>query len=373
MFRRLIIAFGLLFGLAAQSLAQEQPAAIPEPNEVAAQQPAAPTPEAVVVAPAQVYAPGQRFGGDDGVFRFVVVGDALARGLGAGLERLTELDPRFEVVTRANDASGVARPEIYDWPAAIPKILRSSKFDAVVVLIGVNDYRPIKTPDAAFDPGTDEWKTRYKANVDNILASARSNGARVYWITLPPMQNAEYDTQMQMISGLQREQVVTGNQILVDIRPPLLTPEGEFMASDVDEKGKARRLRGKDGINFSRQGNDYVADLVMGAIRKTEGVADLQSADDSQPAETQVAVAVPTTTTSPLFGQQGVDGTTVSFEAEALAKEVPQKITPDLSNAGKLGLRIQRNSLAQRFYRTGQAIGVPYGRFDDFSVSGTAP
>ncbi len=374
MLRRLIITAGFVLGLSGLAIAQEQPAAIPEPNEVQAQQsPPAPPAEAIVVAPAQVHAPGSRFGGDDGVFRFVVVGDALARGLGAGLERLTELDPRFEVVTRANDASGVARPEIYDWPAAIPKILRASKFDAVVAFMGMNDYRAIKTPDASFDPGTEEWKARYKANMDNILASARSNGARVYWITLPPMQNPEFETQMQMISGLQREQVVTGNEILVDIRPALLTPEGEFMIGDIDEKGKARRLRGKDGINFSRQGNDYVADLVMGAIRKTEKVPELQSAnEDAVAPETQVAVAVPTTT-SPLFGQQGVDGSTVSFEADALAKEVPQKITPDLSNAGKLGLRIQRNSLAQRFYRTGEAIGVPYGRFDDFSVGGANP
>ncbi|MBL8791593.1 MAG: DUF459 domain-containing protein, partial [Rhizobiales bacterium] len=343
------------------------------PNEVVAQQPVAPRPEVVVVAPAQVHSPGERFGGDDGVFRFVVAGDALARGLGAGLERLTELDPRFEVVSRANDASGVARPEIYNWPAAIPKILRSGKFDAVVAFMGVNDYRTIKTPEASFEPGTAEWQERYKENMDNILASARSNGARVYWITLPPMQNSEFDAQMQMITGLQRERVVTGNQILVDVRPALLTPEGTYMIGDLDEKGKARRLRGKDGINFSRQGNDYLADLVMGAIRKTERVPELQSSkEDPLAAEVQVAVALPSST-SPLFGQQGIDGASVSFEAEALAKEVPQKITPDLSNAGKLGLRISRNSLAQRFYRTGEALGVPFGRFDDFSVSATAP
>lgn len=373
MVRRFIIVALFLAGFTSLAPAQEQPVAIPDPNEVTAQMPAPVAPEAVVVAPAQVHAPGDRFGGDDGVFRFVVVGDALARGLGAGLERLTELDPRFEVVSRANEASGVARPEIYDWPAAIPKILRASKFDAVVAIMGVNDYRVIKTPDAGFEPGTAEWASRYKDNMDSIIASARSNGARVYWITLPPMLNPDFDAQMQMISGLQRERIVTGNEILVDVRPALLTPEGTFMIGDLDEKGKVRRLRAKDGINFSRQGNDYVANLVMGAIRKVENVQELQSSkEDVLAPETQVAVALPTTT-SPLFGQQGVDGAAVSFEADALAKEVPQKITPDLSNAGKLGLRIARNSLAQRFYRTGEALGVPYGRFDDFSVPGAKP
>lgn len=372
MFTRVILLVLLLTGFSGLTLAQE-PGAIPEPNEVLEQQPAPPMPEAVLVAPAAPPAADARFGGDDGVFRFVVVGDGLATGLGAGLERLTDLDPRFEVVNRANEASGVARPEVYDWAAAIPKILKSSPFDAVVVMMGINDYRPIKVGELRFEPGTPEWSNAYKANMDAILASITGNGARVYWVTLPPMQSEEFETQMKMVSSLQRERIVTGGHALLDVRPALVTPEGAYMLGDLDANGKARRLRAKDGIKFSRQGNDYLAALVMGALRRAERVPELQSAkDEPSPLDVQVAVAVPQTT-SPLFGQQGVDGADVSYEADALAKEVPQKITPDLSNAGKLGLKIARNSLAQRFYRTGEALGVPYGRFDDFSVSGAAP
>jgi hypothetical protein len=178
---------------------------------------------------------------------------------------------------------------------------------------------------------------------------------------------------MQIISSLQRERVVTVGEVLVDIRPPLSNPDGTFMIGDLDAKGKARRIRAKDGIGFSKQGNDVLAGLVMSAIRKVEAVPELQSPkEEGLPVEQQVALAVPNAT-SPLFGQEGVDGAELSFEAEALAKEVPQQIAPDLSNAGKLGLRIARNSLAQRFYRSGEVLGVPYGRFDDFSVGGATP
>lgn len=372
MIRRLFIS--VVMGLWCTALVHAQdaggPSAIPEPNEVIEQKP---QPEAVLVPAIPANAPGDRFGGDDGVFRFVIVGDGLARGLGAGLERLTDLDPRFEVVNRFNEASGVSRPQVYNWPEAIPKILKSSSFDAVVVLMGVNDLHPIKSGELRLEKATPEWSAAYKANVDSILASIAGNGARAYWVTLPPMQRAEFEAEMQAVSALQRERVVSGGHALIDVRPALVTPEGGFMIGDLDPKGKARRLRAKDGINFSRQGNDYLAGLVMAALRKAEKVPDLLSAkEDPLAVETQVAVALPTST-SPLFGQQGVDGTDMSFEADVLAKELPQKITPDLSNAGKLGLRIQRNSLAQRFYRTGEAIGVPYGRFDDFSLSGPTP
>ncbi len=367
-----VLVFVVLVVLAPLSAWAQQPEAIPQPNEVLEQMPpAAPPPEAILVPATQKNA--ERFGGPDGVFRFVVVGDALARGLGAGLERLTDLDPRFEVVNRFNEASGVARPEIYNWPAAIPKILKSSPFDAVVVLMGTNDMRPIKVGEGRVEPGTPEWTAAYKANVDQILASIKDNGARTYWVTLPPMQNPEFEAQMQSVSLLQRERVVSSGVALIDIKPALTNADGSFMIGDLDAKGKPRRLRAKDGITFSRVGNDVLANLVMGAMRKGENVPELQSAKvDEVPADMQVAVAVPLSE-SPLFGQSGVDEVEVTYEATALAKEVPQQLTPDLSNAGKLGLRISRNSLAQRFYRSGEVLGVPYGRFDDYSVSGPTP
>lgn len=145
---------------------------------------------------------------------------ASERGLNA-----SPISIRIEVVNRANEASGVARPEVYDWAAAIPKILKSSPFDAVVVMMGINDYRPIKVGELRFEPGTPEWSNAYKANMDAILASITGNGARVYWVTLPPMQSEEFETQMKMVSSLQRERIVTGGHALLDVRPALVTPE----------------------------------------------------------------------------------------------------------------------------------------------------
>jgi uncharacterized protein len=364
---RVLCILGLvLAGVGAPVFAQS-PEAIPEPNEVLSQQPPVAPPAALVIGPARPA--GERFGGADGVFRVVVVGDTLARGLGAGLERLTDLDPRFEVVNRFNEASGLARPQVYDWPAGIAKILKASSFDAVAVMVGVNDRQPIKVGDTRVEFGTPEWSVAYKAKVDGLLTAIKGGGAHVHWITIPPMQNPEFEAQMQGVNALQRERVALAGETIIDVRPPFTNADGSFMVGDLDGKGKARRLRTKDGINFSRVGNDVLANMVMAAIRKSENIPDLQATgDDDKPADVQVAVAAPVTA-SPLFGQDGVDGVEITFEAEALAKEVPQQLAPDLSNAGKLGLRIARGSLAQRFYRTGQALGVPYGRFDDFSYA----
>ena len=102
------------------------------------------------------------------------------------------------------------------------------------------------------------------------------------------------EAQMQSVSLLQRERVVSSGVALIDIKPALTNADGSFMIGDLDAKGKPRRLRAKDGITFSRVGNDVLANLVMGAMRKGENVPELQSAKvDEVPADMQVAVAVP--------------------------------------------------------------------------------
>ena len=75
----------------------------------------------------------------DDTYRILVIGDALGGGLGAGLSRMAETEPRFEIVNRFQETSGLARPEVYDWPASLPKIMEGKEFNAVVVLLGAYD------------------------------------------------------------------------------------------------------------------------------------------------------------------------------------------------------------------------------------------
>ena len=69
----------------------------------------------------------------------LVLGDAIGGGLGAGLTRVAEASGDYEVSIRFNEESGLARPEVYDWPATVPKILGSNAYDVIVVMLGAND------------------------------------------------------------------------------------------------------------------------------------------------------------------------------------------------------------------------------------------
>ena len=78
------------------------------------------------------------------VTRILVLGDAIGGGLGAGLTRVAEASGEYEVSNRFNEESGLARPEVYDWTATVPKILGSNAYDVIVVMLGANDTQPIR-------------------------------------------------------------------------------------------------------------------------------------------------------------------------------------------------------------------------------------
>ena len=362
---RILLLLALVPALQGQSIAQDT---VPPPVT-----PSEPPPVIITSAtqgtasePAE---PQERFGGRDGVFRMVVIGDSLARGLGAGLDRLTELDPRIEVIGRNNEASGLARPEVYDWPAALPKILQDGTIDAVIVFLGINDRQPIKVGATRVEFGTPQWLAAYRIKTDSLIRRIKAGGAKVYWINLPPMGNPEFNADMRVIAGIHRERVAREEGQFLDINADLSSPDGSYMESDVDEKGKTRRLRNKDGVNFSRAGNNLMGDLVMSSIRLREGAAELASPkDDAKEPEPQVAAVELPKIGSPLFGQSGVDDATVTFEANAITSTPVQNLAPDTSTLGKLGIKVARNSLALRFYRSGDVVGAPRGRFDDYSI-----
>src|SRR5689334_18595999 len=126
----------------------------------------------------------------DDTYRILVIGDALAGGLGAGLSRMAEPEPRFEIVNRFQETSGIARPEVYDWPASLPKIMEGKEFKAVVVLMGAYDRQAIREGDFRLVFNTPEWKAAYEARIDQLLDVLNAAGLKVFWVAIPPMGDA---------------------------------------------------------------------------------------------------------------------------------------------------------------------------------------
>lgn len=307
----------------------------------------------------------------DDTYRILVIGDALGGGLGAGLSRMAEPEPRFEIVNRFQETSGLARPEVYDWAASLPKIMEGKEFDAVVVLLGAYDRQAIREGDFRLVFNMPEWKAAYEARIDELLDLLNAAGLKVFWVAIPPMGDAKYEADMKVVAALQKQEVLGKGHIYVDLRPAFLTPDGEYTDKGPDETGEVSRLRSRDGIAFLRLGNNRFGQLLLAEIKRVIGTGPIESTPETSP---KVDLPSPEIAVVPLFGQDNGDGTFVAFQPdEKLISELAKVVAGDIIVKAISRSDIVPGSEAEKLFILGQAQPAPAGRFDDFSYVKPAP
>ncbi len=304
----------------------------------------------------------------DGAVDILVIGDALGGGLGAGLTRMAEPEDGFNVTVRFNEESGIARPELYNWGESLPKILKGKSYDAAVVMLGANDRQTIRADPLRFSFGTPGWIAAYKAQTDRILDALASAGLKIYWVSVPPMADPEYEAAMRVILGIQKERVEAKGAVLVDIRPAFLNANGAYTDSGPDDTGIVRKLRARDGVSFFKQGNNRMGQLVLGAIKR----ASTEKPDTAEPAISESGVPEPSTEEpdKPLFGQRGVQGEEVSFRPQDFDAAVAVLVEQGVFGTGLAALQAiaQPGSAAEKLFVGGVTIEAPAGRADDYTL-----
>jgi hypothetical protein len=303
----------------------------------------------------------------DDTYRILVIGDALAGGLGAGLSRMAEPEPRFEIVNRFQETSGIARPEVYDWTESLPKIMEGKDFKAVVVLLGANDRQPIREGDFRLVFNTPEWTAAYEAKIDELLDVLNGAGVKVFWVSIPPMGDAKYDADMQILAALQKQEVQSKGQIYVDLRGAFLGPDGNYTDKGPDDTGEVRKLRSRDGVTFFKQGNNRFGQLLLAEINRVIGAGQIETTPAFTP---KVDLPPPAVAVVPMFGQENVDGTSATFQPDGkLISELSRVLAGNIVVPAISRSDIVPGSEAEKLFILGQAQPAPAGRFDDFSYT----
>jgi hypothetical protein len=304
----------------------------------------------------------------DDTYRILVIGDALAGGLGAGLSRMAEPETRFEIVNRFQETSGIARPEVYDWAESLLKIMEGKDFKAVVVLLGANDRQPIREGDFRLVFNTPEWTAAYEAKIDQLLDVLNGAGVKVFWVSIPPMGDAKYDADMQILAALQKQEVQSKGQIYVDLRGAFLGPDGNYTDKGLDDTGEVRKLRSRDGVTFFKQGNNRFGQLLLAEIKRVVGAGQIETTPAFTP---KVDLPPPSAVAVvPMFGQKNVDGTSVTFQPdEKLISELSRVLAGNIVVPAISRSDIVPGSEAEKLFILGQAQSAPAGRFDDFSYT----
>ena len=257
-----------------------EPAAPAEPAEPAPQPAEPPAPTAVAdagAAPTLADEPPAR--ADNGPSRVLILGDSLAAtGFGALLERRLDGHPEIQCFRKAKSASGLARPDFYDWMSEARTQVKERDPHLVVVIMGGNDGQDLiaKGKGKRVQWSSDGWDQAYRDRVAAFVTELRGDGRKVLWLGLPKMGVASFEKKLELIREVQKTALADfGDVVYLDTIPYFVDGDGNLQSHADVGKRKNQALRADDGIHFTMAGSEYFADKIYPEVLRVLGEDDV--------------------------------------------------------------------------------------------------
>lgn len=196
--------------------------------------------------------------------RLLVTGDSLSGYLGPELiNEASRVGPVLGFVD-THDGTGLTRPDFVDWSVVARQQVAADNPDAIVVLMGGNDFQNMTLPGGQyFAAGTPRWTREYQRRAAICMRIWSQNGKRrVYWLSMPPARDptwARDDAQINI--ALQRAAASVPGAQFVNILGPI-TNRGQY-ADFVSINGRPTLIREPDGVHLNIAGSDLVAHEVL--------------------------------------------------------------------------------------------------------------
>ena len=214
---------------------------------------------------------------------FVVGSSSIRSELGAEIESdLRTLG--FDVLRHGVSATGLARPDFYDWFATSAWLPVSTRTLAVIFYLGVNDTQGLFEVGRDWLPGlgrpqgkgeavpwvSARWSAEYLRRLVSFIDSFCRRGARDVFVLLPvDVRNLKFDERLLRIRNLQVE-AVRWSQCgrTLDTRG-----DAEWLAGESERRQPRRR---PDGFHMTPYGAHMVwlrvRDQVLDVFDRLEGV-----------------------------------------------------------------------------------------------------
>jgi hypothetical protein len=198
--------------------------------------------------------------------RLLVAGDSMTEALGPVLLARADATGVVAGQRELRYSSGLTRPDYFDWPAELGRLLERDDPEAVVIMLGANDAQAIMTGQGPAAFGTPAWVTEYRARVAGAMDSLAADGRTVYWVGQPIMRSAGFDQRMQLVTRIYREEAARRAGIrFLDTRP-LFAVDGGYTAYLPGANGDPVLVRREDGIHLTPAGAERLATAVLAAI-----------------------------------------------------------------------------------------------------------
>lgn len=214
-------------------------------------------------------------------YKVLIVGDSLAAtGFGALLERRLDAHPHVVCYRKGKSASGLARPDFFDWLAEGKRQVEAREPDLIIAIMGGNDGQDLTKVRGSKRVSwqSEDWGPAYRARMDAFLSTVAGDGRKVLWLGLPHMGLRSLEKKLVTIRQVQKQAVeaLGANATYVDTVPYTTDEAGATLATaKVGKRGKEQTLRADDKIHFTMSGSEYFADRIYPDVLRALSLPDV--------------------------------------------------------------------------------------------------
>jgi len=195
--------------------------------------------------------------------RIGAYGESVGGGLLLGLKLLTEGRKDIAVHRFVKVASGLTRPDYFDWPAHLRQAIgkRTRRFDAVMLMFGANDGQDVEVDGKQLDFGTGPWKAMYSRRVGAVMDLCLERGVkRVYWVGIPRMGIGWFNKRMELMNGIYKAEA--------EKRAPQVEYIDAWTIVDAPAASYQAKYRQSDGVHMNVEGGLKVAEAVLAVVAR---------------------------------------------------------------------------------------------------------
>lgn len=210
----------------------------------------------------------------DEPLRLWVGGDSMAQIFGPALAERAGATGLVDPTVHYEMASGLTRPDYFDWPGALAGDLAAGDPEVVVFVVGTNDAQGIVLPDGTPVPDLDDprWVPEYRRRVGAVMDAIRADGRAVLWIGLPPMRDPDFGARMAVLNQAYAAEAATRPWITFVDLATVVGAGGAYADELPDAAGAPVDVRLGDGIHLSAAGADRLAAHVLDLVRARAGI-----------------------------------------------------------------------------------------------------
>ncbi len=201
--------------------------------------------------------------------RILICGDSKAKILAdRSLPRQMAEFPNVTLESVISIGTGLARPDVFDWPVRLREVIEKNPPHFVVLLFGANDNQALRTPDGVLvAAGTPEWNTEYAARVNQVIGLLADTAVQqVLWVGLPDMRTRETQAHALRVNDIFKAACARSPKVeFLDVGALFSRTPGVFTPYILKADGMPLTVRANDGVHLNAAGSDLLGE----AIRKT--------------------------------------------------------------------------------------------------------